>query len=55
MSASGPSIASGHRGSRRITTLEDFYEPAEQTYKDKYEYKQRAKKNGGTTHVATNL
>ena len=27
MLASGPPIASGYRGSRRIATLEDFYGP----------------------------
>ncbi len=55
MFASGPPIASGYRWSRQITTLEDFYGPAEQTNKNKCEYKKSAKKNGGTTHVATNL
>ncbi len=55
MFASGPPIASGYRGSRRITTLEDFYEPAERTNKSKFEYKKSAKKIGGTTQVATNL
>jgi hypothetical protein len=55
MFASGPPIASGYRGSRRITTLEDFYGPAECTNKSKFEYKKSAKKIGGTTQVATNL
>ena len=55
MLASGPPIASGYRGSRQITTLEEYYGHDERTNKNKYEYKQRAKENGGTTHVATNL
>ena len=55
MFASGPPIASGYRGSRQITTLEDFYGPAERTNKSKFEYKKSAKKIGGTTQVATNL
>ncbi len=55
MFASGPPIASEYRGSRRITTLEDFCGPAERTNKSKFEYKKSAKKIGGTTQVATNL
>ena len=55
MLASGPPIASGYRGSRRIITLEEYYGHDERTNKNKYEYKQRAKEHGGTTHVATNL
>jgi hypothetical protein len=51
----GPPIASGYRGSRGITTLENFYGPAECTNKNKPEYGKNKKKNGGTTHVATNL
>ena len=54
MLASGPPIASGYRGSRQITTLEEYYGHDERTNKNKYEYKQRAKENGGTTQVATN-
>ena len=55
MLASGPPIASGYRGSRRIITLEEYYGHDERTNENKYEYKQRAKEHGGTTHVATNL
>jgi hypothetical protein len=55
MFARGPPIASGYRGGRRITTLEDYYGPAEQTNENKSEYSKSKKKNGGTTHVATNL
>ena len=55
MLASGPPIASGYRGSRRIITLEEYYGHDEPTNENKYEYKQRAKEHGGTTHVATNL
>jgi len=55
MFASGPPIASGYRGRRRITTLEEYYGHIEQTKKNNYErVKQNATKNGGTTHVATN-
>jgi hypothetical protein len=54
MFAPGPSIASGYRGSRQITTLEDFNGPAECTNKNKSEYRKNKKNNGGTTHVATN-
>jgi hypothetical protein len=50
-----PLIASGYRGSKRITTLEDYYGPAEQANKNKSEYRKSKKKNGVTTHVATNL
>jgi hypothetical protein len=55
MLASGPPIASGYRGSTRITTLEEYYGHDEQTNKNKDEYKQKATENGGTTHLATNL
>ena len=55
MVSRGPPIASGCRGSRRITTLEEYYGPAEQTNKNKSEYRKCTEKNGGTTHVATNL
>ena len=55
MLASGPPIASGYRGSRRITTLEEYYGHDERTYKNKDEDEQRATENGGTTHVATNI
>ncbi len=55
MVSRGPPIASGYRGSRQITTLEEYYIPAEQTNKNKSEYRKSTKKNGGTTHVATNL
>ena len=55
MFASGPPIASGYRGSRRITTLEDFYGPDERTKISKFEYKNSKRNIGGTTHVATNL
>ncbi len=55
MFARGPPIASGFRGSRQTTTLEDFYGPAECTNENKSEYRKNKKKNGGTTHVATNL
>ena len=55
MLTSGPPIASGYRGSRRIATLEDFYGHDEQTNKNKDEEEQRATQNGGTTHVATNV
>jgi hypothetical protein len=55
MVSRGPPIASGHRGSRQITTLEEYYGSAEQTNKNKSEYRKSTKKNGGTTHVATNL
>jgi hypothetical protein len=55
MFARGPLIASGYRESRRITTLEDYYGPAEQTNKNKSEYSKSKKKNGGTTRVTTNL
>ena len=48
-------VNSGYRGSRQITTLEEYYGHDERTNKNKDEYKQRAKKNGGTTHVATNI
>jgi hypothetical protein len=51
----GPPIASGYRGSRQITILEEYYGPAERTNKNKSEYRKSSKKNGGTTHVATNL
>ncbi len=51
----GPPIASGYRGTRQITTLEDYYGPAEQTNKNKSEYSKSTKKNGGTTCMATNL
>ncbi len=55
MVSCGPPIASGYRGRRQITTLEEYYGPAEQTNKNKSEYRKSTKKNGGTTHVATNL
>jgi hypothetical protein len=55
MFARSPPIASGYRGSRQITTLEDYYGPAEQTNKNKSEYSKSKKKNGGTTCVTTNL
>jgi hypothetical protein len=55
MFARGCPIASGYRGSRQITTLEDYYGPAEQTDKNKSEYSKSKKKNSGITHVATNL
>jgi hypothetical protein len=55
MFARGPPIASGYRGSRQITTLEDFYGPAERTNKNKSEYRKNKKYIGGTTRVATNL
>jgi hypothetical protein len=56
MLASGPPIASRYRGSKRITTLEEYYGHDEQTNKNKDEqYKQKATENGGTTQVATNL
>ena len=55
MFASGPPIASGYRGSRRITTMEDFYRPDERTKINKPEYKNSKRNIGGTTHVATNL
>ncbi len=48
MLTSGPPIASGYyRGSRRITTLEEFYGHDEQTNENKYEYKQRARRMVG--------
>ena len=56
MLASGPPIASGYRGSNRITTLEEYYSHDERSNKNKDEQdKQKATENGGTTHVATNL
>ena len=55
MLASGPPIASGYRGSRRIATLEDFYGHADQKNRNKERNEQRTTTNGGTTHVATNL
>ena len=55
MFACGPPIASGYRGSRQITTLEDYYGPAERTNKNKSEYSKSKKKNGGITRVVTNL
>jgi hypothetical protein len=55
MLACGLLIASGYRGSRRITTLEDFYGPAECTNKNKSEYRKYKNKTGGTTHVVINL
>jgi hypothetical protein len=54
MSAGGPPIESGYRGSRRIATLEEFYGPADQKNRNKDKIEQRATKNGGTAHVATN-
>ncbi len=55
MLASGPPIASGYRGSNRITTLEKYYGHDERTNKNKDEQdNQNATENGGTTHVATN-
>ncbi len=55
MLASGPPIASGYRGSKQITTLEEYYGHDELTNKNKDEQdKQNATENGGTTHVATN-
>ena len=54
MSAGGPPIESGYRGSRRIATLEDFYGHADQKNRNKERNEQRATTNGGTTHVATN-
>ncbi len=55
MFARDPPIAIGYRVSRQITTLEDFYGPAERTNKNKSEYRKSKKNNGGTTRVATNL
>jgi hypothetical protein len=55
MFAHGPPIAGRYRGSRQITTLEDFYGPAERTNKNKSEYRKNKTNNGGTTRVATNL
>ena len=55
MHASGPPIASGYRGSRRITTLEEYYGYDGGANKNKDEYKLQAKENGGTTHVATRV
>jgi len=55
MLASGPPIASGYRGSRRIATLEEFFGHDERTNKNKDEEEQRATKNCGTAHVATNI
>jgi hypothetical protein len=55
MLAGGPPIASGYRGSRRISTLEEYYGHDERTKKNKEEDEQRAAKTGGTTHVATNI
>jgi hypothetical protein len=55
MVSCGPPIASEYRGSRQITTLEEYYGPAEQTNKNKSEYMKSTKKNAGTTHMATNL
>ena len=55
MLASGPPIASGYMGSRRITTLEEYYGHDERTNKNKDDDEQRATRNGGTTHVATNI
>jgi hypothetical protein len=55
MFARGPPIASGYRGSRQITPLEDLYGPAERTNKNKSEYRKNKKNNGETTCVATNL
>ncbi len=55
MFASGPPIASGYRGSRRIATLEDFYGPDDQKNRNRNNEKESAKKHGGTAHAATNL
>jgi len=55
MFAGGPPIESGYRGSRQIATLEKFFGHDEQTNKNKDEEDQRTTKNGGTTHVATNI
>ena len=55
MFAGGPPIESGYRGSRQIATLEFFFDRDEQTNKNKDEEEQQATKNGGTTHVATNV
>ena len=55
MLASGPPIASGYRGSRRIATLEDFYGPDDQKNGNRNNKKESAKRHGGTAHAATNL
>jgi hypothetical protein len=55
MVSSVPPIVSGYRGSRRITTLEEFFGPNEQPNASTPEYNINKKKNGRTTHVATNL
>ena len=55
MFAGGPPIESGYRGSRRISTLEEYFGHDKQTNKNKDEEEQRATRNGGTTHVATNI
>ena len=55
MSAGGPPIESGYRGSRRIATLEEYYGPDDQKNGTNEKNEQRARKNGGTAHVATNM
>jgi hypothetical protein len=55
MSAGGPPIESGYRGSRRIATLEEFYGPADQKNRNRNKEKGSAKEHGGTAHAATNF
>ena len=55
MSAVCPPIESGYRGSRRITTLEEYYKPDDQKNRTNEITEQRATKNGGTAQVATNI
>ncbi len=55
MVSSVPPIVSGYRGSRQITTLEEFFGPNERPNASTPEYNNNKKKNGGTTHVATNF
>ena len=55
MSASCPPIESEYRGSRQIATLEDYYGPDDKKNRTNDKNEQRATKNGGTAHVATNI
>ena len=55
MSAMCPPIESGYRGRRRIATLEEYYGPYDQKNGTKEKNEQRARKNGATAHVATNM
>jgi hypothetical protein len=55
MSAGGPPIESGYRGSRRIATLEEYYKPDDQKNRTNEKNEQRATKNGGTAQVATSI